>query len=105
MKYDLVLEGRILDDGQLVSSALCILEGRIEAVKRIAPSISETGELMRFGKALLMPGAVDTHVHFRDPGQTRKEDFASGTASAAYGGATTVVDMPNNTPPITDGRE
>ncbi len=105
MKYDLVLEGRILDDGQLVTSALCISEGKIEAVKRIVPSISETGELMRYGKALLMPGAVDTHVHFRDPGQTRKEDFASGTASAAYGGVTTVVDMPNNTPPITDGRE
>ncbi|MCK5772159.1 MAG: dihydroorotase [Thermoplasmata archaeon] len=105
MKYDLVLEGRVLDDGQLVSSAICILDGRIEAVKRIAPSISETGELRRYGKALLMPGAVDTHVHFRDPGQTRKEDFASGSASAAFGGVTTIIDMPNNSPPITNGSE
>ncbi len=105
MKYDIVLEGRLLVEGQLVSSAVCITDGRISAIKRSAPPLSEAGELRRYGKALLMPGAIDTHVHFREPGHTHKEDFASGTASAAYGGVTTVVDMPNNTPPITDGRE
>ncbi len=105
MKYDLVLEGRILVEGKLIPSAVCILDGRIEAVKRIAPTGSETGDMIRYGKALLMPGTIDSHVHFRDPGQTRKEDFASGTTSAAFGGATTVIDMPNNTPSITNGSE
>ena len=47
----------------------------------------------------LMPGGIDVHVHFRDPGMTYKEDWDSGTASAAAGGVTTVVDQPNTDPP------
>lgn len=49
---------------------------------------------------LLLPGAIDMHVHFREPGATHKEDLASGAAAAASGGVTTVADMPNNTPAI-----
>lgn len=47
-----------------------------------------------------MPGIIDLHVHFRDPGQTHKEDIMSGSAAAARGGVTTVVAMPNTTPTI-----
>ncbi|MEA2916158.1 MAG: dihydroorotase, partial [Bradyrhizobium sp.] len=47
----------------------------------------------------VLPGAIDDHVHFRDPGYPHKEDFASGTAAAAFGGVTTVFDMPNTIPP------
>jgi dihydroorotase (multifunctional complex type) len=49
---------------------------------------------------LLFPGFIDTHVHFRDPGLTYKEDFASGSEAAACGGVTTVMCMPNTKPPI-----
>ncbi|MFC5747724.1 allantoinase AllB [Actinomadura rugatobispora] len=49
---------------------------------------------------LVLPGLVDVHVHLREPGMTEKEDFASGTAAAAAGGVTTVVDMPNTYPPV-----
>ena len=49
---------------------------------------------------LVMPGIIDLHVHFRDPGQTHKEDIMSGAAAAAHGGVTTVVAMPNTTPTI-----
>ena len=45
-----------------------------------------------------MPGLIDEHVHLRDEGKAYKEDFASGTAAAAAGGFTTVLDMPNNDP-------
>lgn len=48
-----------------------------------------------------MPGLIDIHVHLRDPGQTDKEDFTSGTSAALAGGFTTVIDMPNNAQPIT----
>ncbi|HUC95485.1 MAG TPA: amidohydrolase family protein [Candidatus Saccharimonadia bacterium] len=48
-----------------------------------------------------LPGLVDIHVHLRDPGQTQKEDFYSGTMAALAGGYTTVFDMPNNAEPIT----
>lgn len=49
---------------------------------------------------LVLPGMIDMHVHFRDPGFTDREDFESGTRSAAAGGVTTVVDMPNTVPSV-----
>src|SRR5271154_2032256 len=48
----------------------------------------------------ILPGAIDVHVHFRDPGYAHKEDFGSGTAAAAFGGGTTVFDMPNTLPTV-----
>lgn len=51
-------------------------------------------------KLLRMPGLVDIHVHLRDPGQTHKEDFLTGTSAALAGGYTHVFDMPNNAEPI-----
>jgi dihydroorotase-like cyclic amidohydrolase len=53
------------------------------------------------GKLITLPGLIDPHVHLRDPGQTHKEDFLSGTSAALAGGYTTVMDMPNNAEPIT----
>src|SRR6201992_3308532 len=47
----------------------------------------------------VLPGAIDVHVHFRDPGYPHKEDWESGTAAAAFGGVTTVFDMPNTIAP------
>ena len=50
----------------------------------------------------VLPGAVDAHVHFRDPEDTAKEDFSTGSASALAGGVTTIIDMPNyRNPPTT----
>lgn len=49
---------------------------------------------------VLAPGLIDLHVHLREPGQTHKEDIRSGTLAAAAGGFTTVVAMPNTTPPV-----
>ncbi len=48
-----------------------------------------------------LPGLVDLHVHLRDPGQTHKEDFYTGTSAALAGGYTAVFDMPNNATPVT----
>jgi dihydroorotase len=48
-----------------------------------------------------LPGLIDVHVHLREPGQTDKEDFATGTRAAVAGGFTHVVDMPNNAVPCT----
>lgn len=53
------------------------------------------------GKVITLPGLIDPHVHLRDPGQTEKEDFLSGTSAALAGGYTTIMDMPNNVEPIT----
>ena len=50
----------------------------------------------------LFPGMIDVHVHFRQPGYSHKETWASGSRSAAAGGVTTVVDQPNTDPPTID---
>jgi dihydroorotase len=54
------------------------------------------------GKRLL-PGMIDAHVHFREPGDEHKETWTTGSKSAAAGGVTTVVDQPNTSPPTVDG--
>lgn len=50
---------------------------------------------------ITLPGLIDPHVHLREPGQTEKEDFYTGTCAALAGGFTTIIDMPNNLTPIT----
>src|SRR5438552_13803596 len=49
---------------------------------------------------VIVPGFFDMHVHFREPGETEKEDSLTGALSAAYGGFTGVLCMPNTKPPI-----
>lgn len=95
----LVIEGRAYLEGRLESVALGIEDGAIVAIKKTLKG----DETYRFGDAILLPGGVDVHVHLREPGKTQKEDFASGTESAAVGGVTCVVDMPNTQPPVTRG--
>ena len=75
-------------------------DGRIATVKKILRGEDEIDH----GEAVILPGCVDLHVHMRDPGLTHKEDFASGTRSAAIGGVTTVADMPNTRPAVTRHR-
>ncbi|MBN1539225.1 MAG: dihydroorotase [Candidatus Thermoplasmatota archaeon] len=100
--HDLVLEGRVLRDAFPIEAYIFIDGGRISKISRQAPVSGEYGELHRLGRSLLLPGIIDTHAHFRDPGMTSKEDFASGSVSAAFGGVTTVIDMPNTRPPTID---
>jgi dihydroorotase-like cyclic amidohydrolase len=50
---------------------------------------------------ITLPGLIDPHVHLREPGQSEKEDFYTGTTAALAGGFTTIIDMPNNLTPIT----
>ncbi len=102
--YDLVLEGRILEEGRGVDSYICVKNGRIADIKRSSPGMGTMGEHHRLGRALVLPGAIDTHVHLRDPGLTHKEDFTTGSISAAFGGVTSVIDMPNTKPPTIDQR-
>ena len=68
-------------------------------IKHIAPSIDAPAEVVIQESGLtLMPGVMDTHVHFREPGATHKETIESGSKAAVSGGVTTFFDMPNNKP-------
>lgn len=67
-------------------------------------SAAEHGEVLDAEGLLVLPGAIDPHVHFFDPGYTHKEDFYHGTAASASGGVTTVIDMPDTSDPaVIDG--
>ncbi|GHO46275.1 dihydroorotase [Ktedonospora formicarum] len=78
---------------------------RGETITEIAPEIApeQDEEVVEASERLVLPGFIDSHVHFRDPGAPQKEDFFTGTLAALAGGVTTVLDMPNTQPP-TDSR-
>lgn len=95
----LITNGRIIDPANKRDEIadLFVRNGQIaddptEAEIRDAEKIDASG-------LIVCPGFVDIHVHFREPGQTHKEDIASGTRAAAAGGYTSVVCMPNTSPP------
>ena len=99
----------IIKNGTIVTPTECFL-GDI-AVKN--GEIIKTGELdssftsdesYNAEGLHIMPGIIDAHVHFRDPGLTEKEDFETGSIAAAFGGVTMVADMPN-TIPVTSTKE
>ena len=78
-----------------------ILNGKIFAVgNNLAATAPKEVERFDATGKIICPGLIDLHVHFREPGQTAKENIASGTAAAARGGFTSVVCMPNTSPAI-----
>jgi dihydroorotase (multifunctional complex type) len=84
-------------NGEIVDCSIAIEEGKIQKIGKETqmPSADQKTDLRNL---LVLPGLIDEHVHLRDEGKAYKEDFASGTAAAAAGGFTTVLDMPNNEP-------
>jgi allantoinase len=86
-----------------ISRDILIVDGRIAEVTTPAERPGEAAEeRLDLGGALVLPGAIDGHVHFDDPGFTHRENFDTGTRAAAAGGVTCVVDMPcTSLPPVT----
>lgn len=107
---------KIVSHKEVFEGAVFLKDGLIEKVfrgedyERLLASIkgevddSGAGEVksMDLGGKFLLPGLIDTHVHFREPGASEKEDWAHAVRAALAGGVTTVFDMPNNNPAIVD---
>jgi len=101
--YDLLLRGgRVVTDSGVEPLAVGVADGRIVA---IAPEIDGSArEEVDAAGLIIMPGAIDAHVHFNDPGRTDWEGIATGSAALAAGGGTCFFDMPlNASPPTLDG--
>jgi allantoinase len=100
---DLVVTGGLVLDGQRARPADAVIDdGRITAV--VPPGDAPVARQTIEADGLhLLPGLVDPHVHFDEPGRTEWEGWASGSLAAAAGGITTVVDMPiDSDPPVVD---
>ena len=98
-QVDLLIRGaRVVSDHQIIEASVAIDGEKIVAVGRdeLMPSARE---VVQADGLYLLPGAIDSHVHFRDPGYAHKETWKTGSAAAACGGVTTVFDMPNTNPP------
>lgn len=72
-----------------------IEDGKIVDISKTPIKADETVDIKN---NFVLPGFIDPHIHFRDPGLTQKEDFKTGSLAAANGGFTTVIDMPNTLP-------
>ncbi|HEY7609887.1 MAG TPA: dihydroorotase [Alphaproteobacteria bacterium] len=99
--FDLVVEGGVcLTPAGRAETDLGVREGRIAAIGDLRGAKSEQ-RLAARGLHVL-PGVIDTQVHFREPGGEHKEDLESGTRGAVLGGVTGVFEMPNTNPPTAD---
>lgn len=92
--------GQLVVGEEILDQDLLIEDGKIAAFLDRAAVAPEGTEVFDCSGKMIIPGAIDVHVHFREPGQSYKEDWVTGSSAAVSGGVTTVFDMPNNKPPV-----
>jgi len=101
--YDLaLLDGMVFRNGKLAKANVYVKGKKIALVSKQKKKAKK--EVDCKGKWIL-PGMVDSHVHFREPGMSNKAEWGTESKAAAAGGVTTVLDMPNNKPPTTSVKE
>ena len=101
MTDTLIVNARLVNEGREFDGDLRIRDGRIEAIgSGLAARDGET--VVDAAGRRLLPGMIDDQVHFREPGLEYKADMATESAAAVAGGLTSVMDMPNTSPPTLD---
>ncbi len=98
--YDLLIRGGIIVTPAGIAEAdIGVRNGRIAAIGNLATA--KYHEVFEAKGLHVLPGIIDTQVHFREPGNEHKEDLESGSRAAVLGGVTAVFEMPNTNPPTT----
>ena len=98
-----VKNGNIVTPHGVFRSSIYVSDGKITG---LGDGVKDRGaEVIDADGMYVFPGFIDEHVHFREPGLEVKEDFETGSKSAVSGGVTTVLEMPNTTPPVADVKE
>ena len=102
MKRTLIENAVIINEGKNVLGSLVIEDDKIAEILVGDPkTIVPCDEIIDATGCYLLPGAIDEHVHFRDPGLTHKADITTESRAAAAGGVTSIMDMPNTNPQTT----
>ena len=100
-RYDLIVRGGVCATPNGIAPAdLGLRDGRIASLS--VPAAADAAEIIDARGLHVLPGVIDTQVHFREPGHEHKEDLATGTLAAVLGGVTAVFEMPNTDPPTVD---
>lgn len=97
----IIKDAYIVNEGTIQVSSLHITGQRIAAIGNWKTFNLDGAQILEAEGQYLLPGVIDTHVHFREPGLTEKADFYTESRAAATGGVTSIVDMPNTLPPTT----
>ncbi|MCL8208324.1 MAG: allantoinase AllB [Actinomycetia bacterium] len=98
----LVRSDRIVLTDDVLDGWLLVRNGTIVAIGSGEGPGGYGGEVLDARGRVVLPGAIDTHVHVRYPGHAEREDFVTGTRAAAAGGVTTILEMPISVPPVYD---
>ena len=99
MKRTLIHNATIVNEGRSVQGSVVIEGDRIAEVLTYGKKLSvPCDETIDATGCCLLPGVIDDHVHFRDPGLTHKADILTESRAAAAGGVTSIMDMPNTNP-------
>lgn len=103
MQFDLVIRGgSVVTPAGILEADIAVLDGKTAGlfVRGTAPKAKE---IVDASGCHVLPGLIDIHCHYREPGYTERDDFFHASLCSAIGGSTTVFDMPNNDPPVTTG--
>jgi len=99
--FDLIVRnGTIVNHNGTGPADIGVVNGKIAALGDLATA--SAGEVIDATGLTILPGVIDSQVHFREPGMEHKEDLASGSHGAVLGGVTSVFEMPNTRPTTTD---
>ena len=101
MRQTLITNGRIVNEGQSFDGFVVIEGDSIKSIGKGEAPRGDYDETVDATGCLVLPGIIDDHVHFREPGLTHKADMASESRAAAAGGVTSYLDMPNTVPQTT----
>ena len=96
----LIENAHIVNEGRVFKGAVLVKNDIIDSIYKgeVPAQVREKAEVIDASDCYLMPGVIDDHVHFRDPGMTEKADFYTESKAALAGGVTSVMDMPNTNP-------
>ena len=97
----LIKNGIIVNEGRSFKGDLVLIDDIIEAVYEQSAPDGDYNRVVDAEGCYVMPGVIDEHVHFREPGLERKADIESESRAAVYGGVTSYFDMPNTNPQTT----